>query len=118
MKDIEPRVFRQRMLIEAKIGIEVRAETVKEFLNGIADHLDLKVYGEPVVYSTGGLGKEINQGFDGFVPLIDSGISISVWVPVNFIAVLVHTCKKFDPEKAAKFTKEFFKATQIASKEF
>ena len=118
MKNIEPKVFRQRVLIEAKTGIEITKDTVKNYLQGLANYLNLRTYGGPIVYSTGGIGKEINQGFDGFVALIDSGISISVWAPVKFIAVLVHTCKKFEAEEAVKFTKGFFKATEIVYKEF
>ena len=118
MKDIEPRIFRQRMLIEAKIGIYVAPDMLKKYLKGIAGHLELGAYGEPAVYSTGGIGKEINQGFGGFIPLVDSGISISTWASVKFIAVIIHTCKKFEPGKAAEYTKKFFSATEIAYKEF
>lgn len=119
MKDIAPNVFRQRALIEAKVGIKVTKATVRDYLKGLPRYLKLKTYGGPVVYSAGSLGKPINQGsYDGFVALIESGISISAWAKVNFVAILVHTCKKFDVKKAAAFTKKFFKATNIVYKEF
>jgi len=121
MKDIEPKVFRQRALIEAKINIEVTEDTLKQYLKGLADYLQLRICGSPAVYSTEAEGvgeKYVNQGFDGFVPLVDSGISISVWVPVKFIAVLLHACKQFQIDKAVEFTKKFFKTTDIVYKEF
>jgi len=31
-----------------------------------------------------GIGKETNEGYDAFVPLIDSGIYIGVWVNKQF----------------------------------
>ena len=76
MKDIEPEVFRQRALVEAKVGINITENVVKEYLSSLVKHLKLRSYGGPIVYFTGGVGKEINQGFDGFIALIDSGISI------------------------------------------
>ncbi len=118
MRDIEPKIFRQRAVIEAKIGIEVTKEAVEKYLKGLTDHLQLRIYGGPIVYSTGSAGKEINQGFDGFCALVESGISISVWSNAKLIAVLVHTCKNFEVEKAVEFTKKFFKATDIVWKEF
>ena len=119
MKDIEPKVFRQRLLVEAKIDIKVTESVVEDYLRKLAEHLELRIYGNPVVYSTSDTGgKEINQGFDGFVPLIDSGISISVWSSVKFIVVLIHTCKRFEVNRALDFTKTFFRATEIVHKEF
>ena len=119
MKDLEPKVFRQRALIEAKINIEVTKNTIEDYLKGLTDYLQLRIYSDPIVYSTSGVsGKEVNQGFDAFVPLIDSGISISAWVNMKFIAVLIHTCKQFQVEKAVEFTKKYFKTTEIVYKEF
>jgi hypothetical protein len=50
--------------------------------------------------------------------LKDLANSISVWVPVKFIAVILHTCKQFQIEKAIEFTRKFFKTTDIVYKEF
>ena len=119
MQNIEQKVFRQRALIEVKVNIELTEDVLKNFLKGLANHLNLRIYGGPIVYSTKGVGgKEINQGFDGFCSLIESGISISVWSSVKLVSVILHTCKGFKVEEAVRFTKEFFKATKIAYKEF
>ena len=56
------------------------AETVRKYFSHITTELGLRTYGDPIVHQTGGAGKDVNEGFDGFVPLIDSGIYISVWV--------------------------------------
>ena len=74
-----PDITRQRLLIEGQFTIEVNRKTVVGFLFGIAEHLDLRTYREPVVHSPGGTGRPENTGFDAFIPLIDSGISLYVW---------------------------------------
>jgi S-adenosylmethionine decarboxylase len=69
----------------------------------------LRTYGDPIVHTTGGAGKEVNEGFDGFVPLIDSGIYISVWVNPKFLSTIIYTCGEFDSERAVTTIKDFFR---------
>lgn len=72
----------------------------------------------PIIFSPGGIGKEENQGFDAFVPLIDSGISVYVWSNKKFVSLILYTCKSFDSQKAIEFTKDFFKIEEVISDEF
>lgn len=118
MEDIAPNIIRQRLLIEAKFTIDVTKETVKDYLFGLTEKLNLRVYGEPIIHSPGGEGKEINQGFDAFIPLIDSGIALYIWSNEKFLSCVIYTCKKFDVEKAVEYTKEFYKTTQLVFKEY
>ena len=68
----------------------------------------LRTYGPPIIHTTGGAGKAINEGFDGFVPLIDSGIYISVWSSAKFLSTILYTCAEFDEEKGVSLVKEVF----------
>jgi len=112
MRNLAPEIIRQRLLIEGFYSIDVNREIVESYLLGIASHLDLRTYGNPVIHAPGGLGKEENEGFDAFVPLIDSGISLYVWSSAKFFAVVLFTCKAFDTEKALKYTTEIFDASE------
>ncbi len=118
MKDLAPEIVRQRLLIEGIYSIEVNREIVESFLLGIASHLDLRTYGSPIIHAPGGLGKKENEGFDAFVPLIDSGISLYVWSSAKFFATILFTCKAFDTERALSYTTECFGASEIEYKVF
>jgi S-adenosylmethionine decarboxylase len=60
-----------------------------------------------------------NQGLDGFVPLIDSGISVYVWTTKKFMSTVLFTCKEFEVQRAVEFVKNYFVATNdIVWKEF
>lgn len=108
-RTLAPEVFRQRLLIEGHWTVAVSADTVRDFLLGLAAHLDLRTYGEPVVYApASGMGREENAGFDAFVPLIDSGISGYFWSGPRFLSVVVYACKPFDADAAVAFTRGFF----------
>ncbi|MBI4087618.1 MAG: S-adenosylmethionine decarboxylase [Candidatus Liptonbacteria bacterium] len=118
MKNIAPEIFRKRVLVDARYGILVSEQTVREYLIELPSALDLRVYGDPIVHSTSGQGKLENQGYDGFAPLIDSGIYIGVWSGKKFLSSVIYTCKDFSTEKAIEFIKNFFKTSEIEFKEF
>jgi S-adenosylmethionine decarboxylase len=118
MRDLAPHVVRQRLLIEGLYTIDVSRQQVADYLTGLADRLGLRAYGEPVIHSPAGLGKVHNQGFDAFLPLIDSGISVYVWSSARFFAVVLFTCKRFDAAAAVEFTRRYFGASDVESMSF
>jgi len=118
MKNIAPDIFRKRLLIEGYYNIEVSEETIKKFFSYITTNLSLRTYGAPIVHATSTLGKEINQGYDAFVPLIDSGIYIGVWVNKKFLSMVIYTCKDFDGHEALRRTKLFFQINKAEHKSF
>ena len=116
MKNLAPEIFRQRLLIEGYYTIDVTRETLAAYLTGVAAHLGLRAYGEPAIFSPGGEGKAENQGFDAFLPLVDSGISAYVWTGRKFVSILLYTCKGFDEVSAVDYTRQHFGiAGEIAS---
>lgn len=116
-KDLAPDIFRQRLLIEGYYQIDLDEEILKEYLKKIVKTLELKAYADPVIHCSEGIGKEVNQGYEGFIPLIDSGISVYVWERNRFLSVMVYACKQFSVEKAVEFTKKFFNPKEIVWKE-
>jgi len=107
LKDLAPGVLRQRLLVEGVFEGEMTEERVRAFLLQLAAALDLRTYGEPVVFQpASGMGKDENAGFDAFVPLIDSGISAYFWIGPRFFSVLIYTCKAFDGEAAVARTRD------------
>ncbi len=110
---IAPEVFRKRLLIEGYYGIDVTSETVKAYFSHITSQLNLRTYGEPIVHKTSGAGKDVNEGFDGFVPLIDSGIYISIWSNSRFLSTIVYTCAEFNEDKAVEVVKNFFQLSDF-----
>jgi len=118
MRDLAPDIVRQRLLIEGLYTAEVDSEAVEQYLLGIAAHLGLRTYGRPIVHAPGGAGKADNEGFDAFIPLIDSGISLYVWSRKRFFAAVLFTCKSFDIDRALQYTDAYFGATQLEHRSF
>jgi S-adenosylmethionine/arginine decarboxylase-like enzyme len=101
---LAPEIVRQRLLIEGYYDGEIDEPRIESYLQGLAAHLGLRTYGRSAIFSPGGAGRTENQGFDAFVPLIDSGISIYVWTGASFVAVVLFTCKAFDEQAAIDYT--------------
>lgn len=118
MKNLAPKITRQRLVIEGFFEINVDEKVIIKFFNEITKTLNLKKYGKPMIYATGERGKVINRGFDAFVPLIDSGIALYIWGNAKFFSTLIYSCKKFDLKKAVKFSKEFFNVKKITYQSF
>jgi len=118
MRNLAPEITRIRLLIEGFYAGEVDEQRVRDYLHGIAQHLGLSVYGEPTIHSPAGIGSAENQGFDAFIPLIDSGISLYIWSEQTFFSALLYTCKSFDVDAACTFTRDYFRATEIEYRKF
>ena len=118
MPDLAPEVTRQRLLIEGYYTFDVDEQCVDEYLQGIAEHLDLRTYGRPAIFAPGGEGRSENQGFDAFLPLIDSGISLYVWTGARFLAAVLFTCRAFDEQAAIDYTRDFFKLDAFEAQAF
>lgn len=118
MRDLAPEITRQRLLIEGHYTADIDEARVEEYLQGVAAHLGLRAYGRSAIFSPGGQGHEQNQGFDAFLPLVDSGISLYAWTAARFLAVVLFTCKRFDETAALAYTSEFFALRDLESQAF
>jgi len=118
MKDLAPHITRQRLLIEGFYDIKIDERIIEKYYDTLVKSLGLRTYGPPIIHCADGMGKEINSGYDAFVPLIDSGIYLGAWTKEKFLSVIIYTCKKFDKNKAVEATKAFWKIKIIESKEF
>lgn len=115
LTDIAPDIFRKRLLIEGYFAADVTEESLTNYFAHITGGLNLKTYGAPIIHKTSGEGKSVNEGFDGFVPLVDSGIYIGVWVNPKFLSTIIYTCGEFDADKAVQLVKEFFQLGEFQS---
>jgi len=113
LTNIAPEIFRKRLLIEGYFGVKVTAQTLSDYFSHITSELGLRTYGAPIIHATSGQGKTVNEGFDGFVPLVDSGIYIAVWVNPRFLSNIILTCGEFEEHKAVDVVKEFFQLREL-----
>lgn len=110
--------MRKRLLVEGYYQVEIDRAAITAFFQTLCATLNLRQYGEPIIFSPGGEGKEENQGYDAFIPLIDSGISLYVWTKQHFFSCVIFTCKDFDEKRAIEHISSTFSVSEIESSLF
>ncbi len=87
-------------------------QKLNDFLVQICDLIKMKRYGKPLVERFG-FGKDFTSGYS-IVQLIETSSIVghfSDFWKSSYINIF--SCKDFDEQKAADFTKKFFKAKKI-----
>lgn len=112
-KDLAPTILRQRLVIEGYPGFVITDDHIKDYLTKLSDVCGMKTLITPVTHNSD------KYGWAGWIHWETSGSHFYAWErPLLFFSVDIYTCKAFDPEKATKFTEEYFKATDVVAKEF
>ena len=93
-------------------------DTIRGCFQRLTGEHALRTYGDPVIHGTSGQGRELNEGFDGFVPLVDSGIYIAVWVNARFLSTIIYTCGALDADQAIRCVRESFGLTRLEAAAF
>jgi len=117
MKNIETRVYRQRLAIEARYTIKVNRETVKKYFIDLAKELGMTLHPElpeqPIITSATGKSNPIHDGYEGVVIWLESGSSLYIWERFQFLTADIYTCKPFEAKKAIDFTAQFFQTSEM-----
>lgn len=112
MRDLAPHIYRQRMVVEGYTDTVISAEDISKYLSNLSQELDMVEILAPVMHQS------TLYGWAGWIHWETSGAHFYAWENPNFFSVDIYTCKAFSAEHAAKFTQEFFAATDLEYKEF
>lgn len=117
MKDLEPSIYRQRIVLEGHYSIDADGETIRTFLNELSVVLDMTIFSGPYSWPPDEWTNTDVPLFElnGFVAWTESGAHVYAWRKVKFFTVDAYSCKPFDSEKVLQFTKTFFKSNDIIS---
>jgi S-adenosylmethionine decarboxylase len=113
MRDLEPQIYRQRLIIEGRYTIEISEEVLKQFFEALAEEIGMTLLTKPFFFSPNMREHAVHHGIAGFIAWVESGCSIYTWDKFNFFTVDIYTCKQFSLEKAVEFTEKFFKCREI-----
>jgi len=113
MKDLAPSIYRQRLVIEGYPKSSISDVQIKEYLSQLSEVIEMHQLLEPITH------RSDTFGWAGWIHWETSGAHFYAWdQPMLFFSVDIYTCKAFVPEKAIKFTKDFFGSDTVEFKEF
>jgi hypothetical protein len=90
MTDLEPKIFRQRLIIEGHFDIKADGQTIKDYLNKLSKVCEMRVFSGPYSWPP---DKWDNSNvplyeLNGFVAWTESGSHVYAWGIVNFLQLM------------------------------
>ena len=119
MKNIEPKVYRQRLIIEGHFEVPIEGENIKAYLTKLSKVLKMTIFSGPFCWPP---DKWTNprvklHNLNAFVAWTKSGCHVYAWRLPKFFTADIYSCKPFNTKKVLKFTKDFFKSKDMVYKE-
>lgn len=110
MKNLEPKIFRQRMIIEGHYEITADGEAIRSYLNDLSKILKMRIFSGPYSWPPDKWDRsEVDlHELNGFVAWTESGCHVYAWAVCKFFTSDIYSCKPFDAPSVAEFTKKFF----------
>ena len=119
MKNLEPKVFRQRLIIEGHYSKEVDGETLREYLNKLSKVMKMRIFAGPYSWPPDKWNKPAVKLYElnGFVAWTESGCHTYAWRFCKFFTCDIYSCKPFNVKSIVKFTRDFYKSKDIVYQE-
>lgn len=93
-------------------------EVCYNYLNTMPDLMKVHKQSSPFIVVTDGKKYPDKAGLSGWIPIVESGVSIHTLTPTNFISIDIYSCEKFNPKKLKEFTIKVFKPKGVEEKFF
>src|SRR3989338_8346656 len=100
MKDLNPNIYRQRLIIEGFYTRELNPYMLRKYMKDFSKELGMRIIYGPIAKNLAGKVNPIHKGFECIMIWVESGASIYIWEKDKFFTVDVYSCKKFSAETA------------------
>ncbi len=117
MKDLEPSIYRQRLIIEGIYTEKMNPKRLRNYLEDLSKKLKMTIVYGPIVKNLAERINPIHKGYESVMIWAESGTSVYTWNKSKFFTADIYSCKKFDVKKTIEFTEKFFKTKEIVFKE-
>ena len=115
MKNLEPTIFRQRLIIEGHYKIKADGKTIRKYLNMLSKICKMEIFSGPYSWPPDKWDNPNVKLYElnGFVAWTESGSHVYAWKSCKFFTVDIYSCKPFNVDKIVNFTKDFFKSLDV-----
>ena len=93
-------------------------EVCYNYLDEITEIMKVHKQSPPFVVYTDPIKYPDKAGISGWIPIVESGVSIHTLTPTDFVSIDVYSCKKYNIDDIRNFTKKTFKPKEIEEKFF
>lgn len=91
-------------------------EVCYRYLDTLPEIIKVDKQAPPYVVYTDAQRYPDKAGLSGWIPIVESGVSIHTLTPTNFVSVDVYSCKEFNVEEIKLFTVKTFSPRTVEEK--
>ncbi|PID30806.1 hypothetical protein CR973_01000 [Candidatus Saccharibacteria bacterium] len=115
MRNIEPRVFRQRLIMEGHFRANLTSESIKEYLTRLSEITGMTVFAGPYCWPPDERSHPEVQLVDlnGFITWKESGCHVYAFSETKLFTADVYTCKPFDVSAVVAFTRSTIESVDM-----
>lgn len=120
MINLEPRVFRQRLIMEGHYNLkQIDGEVIRKYLAKLSKVLEMRIFSGPYSWPPDkwDYPKVKLHELNGFVAWTESGAHVYAWRFCKFFTCDIYSCKRFNANEVIEFTKKFFKSKDAVHQE-
>ena len=99
-------------LYHCKCAYLDNVEYCYNFLDNLVQKLNMHKQSPAFVFKTPE-EFEGKQGISGWIPIVESGISIHTLTETDFVSIDIYSCRRFNPQGLADFVQEAFEPLEI-----
>jgi hypothetical protein len=115
MQNLEPAVYRQRLIIEAHYSTFLDENSIRKYLNELSIILKMRVFAGPFSWPPDDRSHPevpLNE-LNGFVAWTESGCHVYAWRFCRFFTADIYSCKQFAAETVVDFTRAFLRSNDL-----
>src|SRR5436190_21467242 len=99
---IAPDIYRKRLIVEGYFLREITEATLLAYFAQLTRELGPRTYADPIIHRTAGQGKAANEGFAGYVPLVDPGAYVRRCMNPSSLSTLIYPCAPCAEDRAVR----------------
>ncbi len=119
MKDLEPKVYRQTLIIEGHFEANLDSDSIKEYLLKLSEMAEMTVFTGPYCWPPDERTEPQVELIDlnGFIAWKESGCHVYAFSETKFFTADMYSCKPYDAAKVVEYTREFIDSEDLLFQE-
>jgi S-adenosylmethionine decarboxylase len=115
MENIEPRVFRQRLVIEGHFKASLTSHRIKQYLTSLSELAGMTIFAGPYCWPPDERSHPEVPLVDlnGFIAWKESGCHVYAFSATKLFTSDIYTCKPFDSQRIVDFTRDFVESDDL-----
>ncbi|MFP3984791.1 MAG: S-adenosylmethionine decarboxylase [Candidatus Bathyarchaeia archaeon] len=105
MKNLEPEIYRERLVVEGYYDVYLDEVFLEHFLKELGETIGMKLIAGPYIFSPDKFS-ELHHGLGGFVAWAESGAAFYSWNSHRFFTLDVYSCKPFHIDLVLAYVKD------------